>query len=43
MSAEIPAQAQPGRLKTLAGPAITGTPRLASREAGVHRHNPLAE
>ena len=25
MSAEIPAQAQPGRLKTPAGPAITGT------------------
>ena len=43
MSAEVQPQVQPSRLKTLAGPAITGAPRLAGREAGVHRHNPLAE
>ena len=43
MSAEIPAQAQPGRLKMLAGPAITGTPRLAGREAAAHCRDPLAE
>ena len=33
MSAEIPAQAQPGRLKTPAGPAITGAP-AAGRQRG---------
>ena len=43
MSAEIPAQVQPGRLKTLAGPAITGAPRLAGREVAAHCRDPLAE
>ena len=43
MSVEVQPQAQPSRLKTPAGQSISKALRLASREAGVHQHNPLAE